>query len=63
MGTAIMQPLVGWAIDRAHSNLVMLPNTVKEYQSGLAILLGFSVLGLLATFFIKETYCRYVVEN
>jgi sugar phosphate permease len=54
LGTAIMQPLVGWAIDRAGGG------GLAAYQSGIAILLGFSLLGLLATLFIRETYCRYV---
>ncbi|MEI7456520.1 MAG: MFS transporter [Nitrosomonadales bacterium] len=54
LGTAIMQPLVGWAIDRAGGG------GLAAYQPGIAILLGFSLLGLLATMFIRETYCRYV---
>lgn len=48
MGTAIMQPLVGWAVDRS-----------GEYRDGIAILLGFSLMGLVATLFVRETYCRY----
>ncbi len=49
MGTAIMQPLVGWAIDRGQGS----------YQNGIGIMLGFSVMGLGAILFIRETYCRY----
>lgn len=56
MGTAIMQPLVGWAIDHAGS----VPHGAGDYQGGIAILLGFSLMGLIATLFIRETYCRYV---
>lgn len=56
MGTAIMQPLVGWAIDHAHHGT----DTAGDYQTGIAILLGFSLTGLIATLFIRETYCRYV---
>ena len=59
LGTAIMQPLVGWAIDRAHSTHIDTPLGLSDYRVGLAILLGFSVTGLLATLFIRETYCRY----
>lgn len=53
LGTAIMQPLVGWAIDHADG----LP--AAHYRLGIAILLGFALMGLLATLFIRETYCRY----
>lgn len=58
MGTAIMQPLVGWAIDHSQSAIGM-PGA-GAYQMGIAILMGFSVMGLTATMFIRETYCRYV---
>ena len=63
LGTAIMQPLVGWAIDRAHATSDKLPLGLADYQSGLAILLGFSLLGLLATLFIRETYGRPLAQD
>jgi sugar phosphate permease len=59
LGTAIMQPLVGWAIDHAHAEHAEAALAAGDYRSGLAIMLGFSVLGLVATFFIRETWCRY----
>jgi len=59
LGTAILQPLVGWAIDQAHAGHGDTPLGLSDYQSGIAILLGFSVTGLIATLFIRETYCRY----
>ncbi|MDD2913917.1 MAG: MFS transporter [Gallionella sp.] len=59
LGTAIMQPLVGWAIDHARADAVNAPPSLGDYQAGIAILAGFSVLGLVATMFIRETYCRY----
>lgn len=59
LGTAIMQPLVGWAIDQAHSGKGSAPLALGDYQAGIAILLGFSLMGLIATLFIRETYCRY----
>lgn len=58
LGTAIMQPLVGWAIDRAHAGSEA-PLGLADYQSGMAIMLGFALVGLLAIFFVRETYCRY----
>ena len=59
LGTAIMQPLVGWAIDHAHSGLGDTPLGMSDYRAGLAILIGFALTGLVATLFIRETYCRY----
>jgi MFS family permease len=59
LGTAIMQPLVGWAIDYAHSGLGDTPLGISDYRAGLAILMGFALMGLVATLFIRETYCRY----
>ncbi len=63
LGTAIMQPLVGWAIDHAHATTPNVPLGLGDYQSGIAILFGFSLLGLFATFFIRETYCRYLTAD
>jgi sugar phosphate permease len=57
LGTAILQPLVGWAIDRAHTNSDA-PLGLGDYQSGIAILLGFTLMGLLAALFVRETFCR-----
>lgn len=63
LGTAIMQPLVGWAIDRAHLDAGIAPLALSDYQYGIAILMGFSLMGLVATFFIRETNCRYVTSQ
>lgn len=63
MGTAIMQPLVGWAIDRAHASRGGAVLALVDYQAGIAILLGFSLTGLIATLFIRETYCRYLTAD
>ena len=58
LGTAIMQPLVGWAIDQAHSGLGDAPLGMSDYRAGLSILIGFALSGLVSTLFIRETYCR-----
>jgi sugar phosphate permease len=60
LGTAIMQPLVGWAIDHAHEHHPDTALGLADYQVGLGIMLGFSLLGLAGTFFVRETYCRYI---
>ena len=59
LGTAIMQPLVGKAIDLAHSSHADTPLIMSDYRVGMAILAGFTLMGLVATLFIRETYCRY----
>ena len=59
LGTAIMQPLVGWAIDKAHMTRSDLPLGLGDYQAGITILIGFALVGLVSTFFIRETYCKY----
>lgn len=58
LGTAIMQPLVGWAIDRAHAGSTA-PLGLTDYQGGIGIMLGFALMGLVAIVFVRETYCRY----
>ncbi|GAB4126517.1 MAG: MFS transporter [Sideroxydans sp.] len=58
LGTALLQPLVGWAIDRAHAGST-LPPGLADYQSGMALMFGFSLMGLLAILFVRETHCRY----
>jgi hypothetical protein len=60
LGTAILQPLVGWAIDRAHAGHIESPLGLADYQVGISILMAFAVSGLAGTFFIRETYCKYV---
>jgi hypothetical protein len=63
LGTAILQPLVGWAIDHAHAGTGGMSLGLSDYQVGIAIMAGFSLLGLVATLFIRETYCRYVTSG
>lgn len=58
LGTAIMQPLVGWAIDHAHAGKSGALGLI-DYQAGIVIMVGFSLMGLIAIHFIRETYCRY----
>ncbi len=63
LGTAILQPLVGWAIDRAHAGSSSVALGLPDYQAGILILLGFSVMGLVATLFIRETFCRSTLQS
>ena len=55
LGTGILQPLVGWAIDRAQ-----LAHAPHVYQNGMLIFLACVVIGLLGSLRVRETYCRYI---
>lgn len=61
LGTAILQPLVGWAIDASTSSSSA--HGLGNYQTGIGIMLGFAVMGWVAVLFIRETHCRYVHKN
>jgi len=63
LGTGILQPLVGWAIDLAQRDHGSAVRTLADYQAGLAIMLGFSLMGLVAALFIRETHCRYIHQD
>lgn len=63
LGTGILQPLVGWAIDTAQRNHGGTLRALADYQAGLAIMAGLALFGLLAAFFVRETYCRYADGN
>ncbi len=55
LGTGILQPLVGWAIDRAQA-----AHAADMYQTGMLIFLACVVIGLLGSLRVRETYCRYI---
>lgn len=57
LGTGIMQPLAGWAIDLARHDGA---RSLADYQAGLGIMFAFSLLGLAAALFVRETHCRYI---
>ena len=66
LGPAILQPLVGWAIDHswlaaggALANGVHL-YTAADYQSGLWLMFGAAAFGCFSTLFIRETGCRNI---
>ena len=63
LGAAILQPLVGWAMDRGWDGRSLAGARVyseQNYQVGLGIMLGFAIVGLLGAMTIRETNCRYI---
>jgi len=69
LGPAILQPLVGWAIDHswqmaggALANGVHL-YTAADYQSGLWLMFGAAAFGCFSTLFIRETGCKNIYRT
>ncbi len=57
LGTAILQPLVGWAVDMASRGSDL---GAESFIPGVLILTGVAVLGLASAFAQRETFCRYL---
>ena len=63
LGAAVLQPLVGWVMDLGWDGTLLAGARVyseQNYQSGLGIMLGFAIVGLLGALFIRETHCQYL---
>jgi sugar phosphate permease len=63
LGAAILQPLVGWAMDQGWDGRSLAGARVyseQNYQTGLGIMLGFAIVGLLGAMTIRETNCSYI---
>ena len=57
LGTAILQPLIGWAIDNASRGSDL---GAESFTPGVLILTGVAVFGLASAFAQRETFCRYL---
>ena len=59
---ALLQPLVGWLVDMASGPRAYNVETLllKDFQAGLKILPLCSLVALILSFTIKETYCKSV---
>ena len=63
LGPAILQPLVGWIMERSWDGTMVSGVRIyaaADYASGLRLMLGSALLGWLAVFFVRETRCRNV---
>lgn len=63
VGTALLQPLFGWIADRSWDGAMQDGIRVYssgDYHSGFLLMLAFTVIGLLASFMVRETYCRNI---
>lgn len=63
LGAAVLQPLVGWAMDQGWDGRSLAGARVyseQNYQVGLGIMFAFAIVGLLGAMTIRETNCRYI---
>lgn len=63
LGAGILQPAVGWVMDRAWDGQVAGSVRVypaAAYADGIALLAGAAALGWVATLFVRETGCRNI---
>jgi predicted MFS family arabinose efflux permease len=63
LGPAILQPLVGWVMDRSWQGGMeggARLYTAADYRTGLLLMAGFAALGAVATLFVRETGCRNI---
>jgi len=61
LAAGILQPLVGWVLDRVSDGGAY---TLTSFRAALAVLMSFAVIGFVATLFMRETHCRNIwVEN
>jgi MFS family permease len=66
MGPMILQPVVGWILDRnwqgqAVEGLRVYPLTA--YQAGFSIMVAWLALGFVLIFFTRETHCTQVMAE
>jgi sugar phosphate permease len=61
LGAAIMQPLFGWVMDLTWNGTLrdgVRVYALDDYRNGLLASLGFTVLAVFSTLFLRETHCR-----
>ncbi len=61
MGPMVLQPVVGWILDR-HWAGAMIEGvrgySLDAYQAGFSLMIAWAALSLILLFFTKETHCR-----
>lgn len=57
LAAGLLQPLVGWVLDRVSAGGAY---TLNSFRAALAVLLAFALVGLAATLFMRETQCRNI---
>jgi len=57
LAVGLLQPAVGWLVDRSAGDA---PLAAAHFNSGLALLTGFALIGLAGAWFMPETHCRNI---
>lgn len=66
LGPAILQPLVGWVMERGWDGTTIdgvRIYSAADYAAGLRLMVGSALLGWLAVFFVRETRCRNIWKD
>ena len=63
LGPALMQPVFGWVLDWDRVAAAPGAHAAAEWQRGLWVVLAFSLLGLAASLFVRETRARNVASG
>ncbi len=61
MGPTLMQPAVGWVLDRNWQGMVaggIRVYSLEAFQSGFSLMIGWAAISFVLLFFTKETHCR-----
>jgi MFS family permease len=58
LGTGILQPLVGWTLDRAGTA----QGAAAQYRLGILIFFTCVIAGFIGSLRVRETYCRYLSD-
>lgn len=59
LAAGILQPLVGWVLDRGTAGGQTL-STLEAFRPALGVFAGFAFIGLIGALFIRETHCRNI---
>jgi MFS family permease len=61
LGVTVLQPAVGWMLDRRWEGAVregVRMYSLAAYQAGFLLMMGWIIAALILLFFARETYCR-----
>ena len=66
MGPTLLQPAVGWVLDRCWQGNMLAGVRIYSfdaYRAGFSLMFAWTALSLVLLFFTKETHCRQLHQN